>query len=66
MANASSVVFIISQVLAHVMASGVILVCVLETLGILVEFEASPLVAVLVIPDPMLLSIRGNGVDSCF
>ena len=31
-ANASSVLFIISQVFAHVMASGVILVCALESL----------------------------------
>ena len=38
LANASSVLFIISQVFAHVMASGVTLVFVLESLGILAEF----------------------------
>ena len=37
--NASSVLFIISQVLAHVMASGVTLVCVHESPGAFVEFE---------------------------
>ena len=65
-ANASSVLFIISHVFAHVMASGVTLVCASESLGNLVEFGPLPFVAVLVMPDPMLLLVSGNGVDSCF
>ena len=40
--------------------------CALETSGVLVEFEAPPFIAVLVPPDPMLLSIRGNGDDFRF
>ena len=40
--------------------------CVLESSVVLVEFEAPPFIAVLVPPDPMLLSIRGNGADSRF
>ena len=40
--------------------------CVLESPGIIVEFEAPPFTAVLVIPDPILLSIRGNGMESRF
>ena len=46
-ANASSVLFIISQVLVHVMALGVTLVCVLESPGAIVEFEVPPFVVVL-------------------
>ena len=65
-ANVSSVLFIISQMFAYVIASGVIPVYALESLGILVEFDTPPFVAVFFIPDPMLLCIRGNGVDSCF
>ena len=56
-ANASCVFFIISQVFAHVMASSVTLVCAPESLGILVEFGTPPFMAVLIIPDPVLLLI---------
>ena len=65
-ANASNVLFIISQVFAHVMASGVTLVWASDFLGILVEFDSRPVAAVPVILDHMLFVIRGNGVDSCF
>ena len=41
-ANASSVLFIICQVLAHVMTSGGTPTCVLESSGVVVEFEATP------------------------
>ena len=40
--------------------------CALESLDILVVFQAPTLVTRLVIPGLMFLSIRGNGVDSCF
>ena len=40
--------------------------CALVSPGVLVEFEAPPFIAVLVTLEPMLLSIRGNGVDSLF
>ena len=49
-ANASSVLFIIYQVCAQVMASSVTPECALDSLGILVEFATPPFVAVLVIP----------------
>ena len=49
-ANASSVLFIISQVLAHIMASGATLVCVLESPGAFVEFEVPTFIMVL---DPL-------------
>ena len=52
-ANASSVLFIISQVCAQVMASNVTPECALDSLGILVELDAPPFVAVLVIPVPV-------------
>ena len=64
--NASSLLFIIYQVLAHVKAYGGTPVCVFVSSGVLVEFEAPPFIAVLVTPEPMLLSIRGNGVESLF
>ena len=41
-------------------------VCALVSQGVFVEFEAPPFIAALVTPDPMLLSIRGNGVDLLF
>ena len=65
-ANASIVLFIIYQVFSHVMGSGGTPVCALESPGVLVELEAPPFIAVLVPPDPMLLAIRCNGVDSRF
>ena len=65
-ANTSNLFFIIYQVLAHVMASGGRPACVLESSDVLVELEAPPFIAVLVAPDAMVLSIRGNGVDSRF
>ena len=46
-ANTSSVLFIISQVLAHVMASGPTLVFVVESPGPFVEFEVPPFIIVL-------------------
>ena len=63
-ANASSVLFIVSQVLAHVMASGATWVFVLETSGAFVVFEDPPFMVVLEPSVPMLAAIRGNGVDS--
>ena len=63
-ANASSVLFIISQVLAHVMASGVTFVCVLVSPGKFVEFEVPPFIVVLDPITPIIFAIRGNGVDS--
>ena len=45
-ANGLSVRFIISQVFAHVMASGATLVCVFNSLGTLVEIESPPFIAV--------------------
>ena len=65
-ANASSVLFISSQVLAHVMASGFKPVRDPETSFVLVEFETPIFMAVLIPPDAMVLSIRANGVDSHF
>ena len=62
-AKASSVLFIISQLVAHVMASVATLVCVLESPGAFVEFEV-PFIMVLEPPAPMLVAIRGNSVDS--
>ena len=58
-ANASSVLFIISQVLAHVMASGATLACVLDSPGAFVEFEVPPFIMVL---DPLLLCSLQSGV----
>ena len=63
-ANASSVLFIISQVLAHVMASGATLVFVLESSGVFVVFEVPPFMMVLDPPAHELVAIRGNAVDS--
>ena len=63
-AIASSVLFIISQVLAHVMASGATLVFVLESPGTFVVFEIPPFMMVLDPPVPILAALRGNGVDS--
>ena len=63
-ANASSVLFIISPVLAHVMASGATLVCVLESPGAFVVFEVPRFIMVMDPPALMLVTIRGNGVDS--
>ena len=45
-ANSLSVRFIISQVFAHVMASGATLVCIFNSLGTLVEIDAPPFIAV--------------------
>ena len=56
-ANASSVLFIISQLFVQFMASGATLECALVSLCILVEFYTPPFVAVSVNPDPMLLWI---------
>ena len=66
-ANGSSVQFIISQVL-HMSwhLAGGTPVCASVSPGVLVEFEAPPFISVLDTPEPMLLSIRGNGVDSLF
>ena len=64
-ANASSVLFIIYQVLAHVMVSGPTLVPVVKSTGPLVEFEVPPFIIVLPPPPaPALAALRGNGVDS--
>ena len=63
-ANASSALFIISQVLAHVTASGATLVFELESPGAHVEFAVLPFMMVLGPPAPVLVAIRGNGVDS--
>ena len=63
-ANASSVLYIISQVLVHVMASGATSVFVLESPGTFVEFEVPPFMMVLDPPVPILAALRGNGVDS--
>ena len=57
--NASSVLFIISQVLANVMASGARLVFVLETPGTFVEFVVPHFMMVL---DPLSLYSLHYGV----
>ena len=55
--------FIISQVLAYAMASCATLVFVLESPGTFVEFEVPPFMMVLDPPAPVLLAIRGTGLD---
>ena len=66
-ANASSVLFITCQVLAHVLASDCTPVCDPESSDVLVELEALTFLAVLVPPDAFVLSNRINGVHSrCF
>ena len=64
--NDTSVLFIISQVVAHIMASGCTLVCDPESSDSIVEFEVSTFMVVLVSLDAMLLSIRVHGVHSRF
>ena len=64
-ANAPCVLFIICKVLAHVMRQ-VLYLCVLESPGAFVEFEVPPFRAVLSPTAPMLVAIRGNGVNSIF
>ena len=64
-ANASIILFIISQIFAPVMESGVTLVCAPQTLGVLVEFGIPLFFRHFVIADTNLLRIWGNGVDSC-
>ena len=63
-ANASSVLFITCQVLAHVLASDCTPVCDPESSDVLVELEALTFLAVLVPPDAIVLSNRINGVHS--
>ena len=65
-ANASSVLFIIDKMLAHIMASGAILVFVLEPSVAFVVFDVPPFMMVLDLPVPTLVAIRGNGVESRF
>ena len=65
-ANASRVMFIISQVLAHVMASGCLTVFDPESSVVLAVFETPNFIAVHIPPDAIVLSVCTNGVDSRF
>ena len=65
-ANASSVLFIISHVLPYVMASGSTTACNPESSDFLVEFESPSFIRAIVSPDAIVLSIRANGVGSRF
>ena len=64
-AKASKVLFIISQVLAHVMASGPALLLAVESPGPLVVFDVPFFIIVLAAVDAMLTAsrVKGNGVD---
>ena len=55
----SSVLFIISQVLAHVMTSGATLVFVLKSLGVFVVYQVPPFMMVLERSAPVLVAIWG-------
>ena len=65
-ANASGVLFIISQVLAYIMASDSTLTGALDSLVALVEFDVLPFDDGFTVPKPMVLCNCSNGVDSCF
>ena len=56
-ANASSVLFIICQVFAHVMVSCATLAFMFNYLGTLVDIDTPPFVAVFTVSNPMILCI---------